>query len=424
VHFARQQSKDFDLDKPPRFFRNFRPMKTTIRSFFALLALFSLFAAGREADAVIPPPDGGYPGFATAEGNSALQNLATGLGNTATGWHSLFANTAGNLNTAIGAGTLLFNTGDNNTATGALALLNNTGGFYSTADGAFALLNNTSGSGNAATGYQALSANQTGNNNAGYGYIALSNNTGDFNTALGSQTLVANTTGPYNTAIGYQALAFNFNGASNTACGAGALLNNQGFNNVAIGAFAGFNLTNLSFNIDIGNTGVAGDGGVIRIGDNDNTATYIAGIAGQTVGNGGTTCYVDNSGKLGVFLSARRYKENIQPMNDVSCALFLLKPVSFRYKPEFDKSGTPHFGLLAEEVAAVAPDLVTHDGKGQLSTVRYEAINVMLLNEFLKEHRNVQKLEATVADLAAELQLVKAQVQTNSPILRVAANNP
>jgi hypothetical protein len=406
---------------------------------FRLFVAFTLvcFALLPKAQAVVPAPDGGYPGFTTAEGSSALQNLTTGVGNTATGWHSLFANTAGNLNTAIGAGTLLFNTGDNNTATGTLALLSNTGGFYNTADGAFGLFSNTSGSGNTGTGYQALYSNQSGANNAAYGYTALYHNTESFNTAFGSQTLVANTTGVNNTAIGYQALAFNFNGAENTACGRGALLNNQGFSNIAIGAFAGSNLTTLSFNIDIGNPGVAGEGGVIRIGNNDNTATYIAGIAGQTVGNGGSTCYVDNAGKLGVFLSARRYKENIQRMGDASSALYSLKPVSFRYKPEFDKSGTWHFGLIAEEVAEVAPNLVTHDAKGQLSTVRYEAVNAMLLNEFLKEHRKVEeqncklqeqgvtiaRLEQQIDALTAGLQRVSAQLELSKSASQTVVNN-
>ncbi len=167
-----------------------------------------------------------------------------------------------------------------------------------------------------------------------------------------------------------------------------------------------------------------GESGTIRIGQNQfHSATYLAGIAGQTVGAGGSTCYVDNDGKLGVFLSARHYKENIMPMSDVSSALFSLKPVTFRYKPEFDKSGTPHFGLIAEEVAAVAPDLVTNDAKGQLSTVRYEAINVMLLNEFLKEHRKVQKLEAAVADLAAQLQKLSTQIEMDTPAMRVTVEN-
>jgi trimeric autotransporter adhesin len=341
-----------------------------------------------------------------------------------------FANTAGNLNTGVGAGTLLFNAGDNNTATGALALLNNTSGFYNTADGAFTLLSNTEGSGNTASGYQALYSNEAGNNNAAYGFTALYNNTGDFNTALGSQTLVYNTGGAFNTATGYQALVFNTQGAFNTAIGHGALFantegnfnvaighalasNTTGIFNIAIGPSAGANLTTGSNNIDIGPNvlGLAGEANTIRIRNSDHNAIYVAGIAGQTVGAGGTTCYVDNVGKLGVFLSARRYKENIQPMNEVSSALFSLKPVSFRYKPEFDKSGTPHFGLIAEEVAKVAPDLVTRDAKGQLSTVRYEAVNAMLLNEFLKEHRTVQEQGGTIAELKKQVAILTAAVK-------------
>jgi hypothetical protein len=433
-----------------------RLRKTTLPLLIPLLlASFAFMPGGR---AVVPPPDGGYAGFTTAEGNSALQNLTTGLGNTATGWHSLFANTAGNLNTATGAGTLLFNTADNNTATGALALLSNTGGFYSTANGAFALFSNTSGSGNTGTGYQALFTNQTGANNAAYGFTALYYNTASFNTAFGSQTLVYNTTGGDNTAIGYQALAFNnagnqnsacgrqalfsntggnFNtaigrsalysdltGDNNVACGYNALYNNTGAFNIAIGTGAGFSLTNGNLNIDIGNSGIAGEGNTIRIGDIGQSATYIAGIAGQTVGAGGTTCYVDNDGKLGVFLSARRFKTDIADMNSASEALLRLRPVTFRYKPEMKATNAPQFGLIAEEVAKVNPELVTHDARGELSTVRYEAVNAMLLNEFLKEHKKVEKLEATIADLAAELRQVKAQLRTNSPTLRIAANNP
>jgi len=140
---------------------------------------------------------------------------------------------------------------------------------------------------------------------------------------------------------------------------------------------------------------------------------------------------------LGVFLSAQRYKENIQCMDDASRALFSLKPVTFRYKPEFDKSGTSHFGLIAEEVAEVAPNLVTHDAKGQLSTVRYEAVNAMLLNEFLKEHRKVQELEAndaeqqreikaliaTVKEQAAQIQKVSAQLELSKAAPQTAENN-
>jgi hypothetical protein len=439
---------------------------------FRLFVAFTpiCFAFLPTAQAVVPAPDGGYPGFTTAEGANALQNLTSGVGNTATGWHSLFGNTTGNLNTAVGAGTLLVNAGDNNTATGALALLNNTGGFYNTADGALALFSNTTGSGNTGSGYGALYSNQMGANNAAFGYTSLYHNTADFNTAFGSQTLVYNTYGTKNTATGYQALVFNttggFNtasgyqalysntigdentasgdaalhsnqsGRSNTALGQGALYNNTvGSNNTAIGWAAGFDTTGHD-NILIDNTGQGGENNTIRIGSDVYTAIYIAGIAGQTVGAGGTTCYVDNAGKLGVFLSARRFKTDIADMDNASEALLALRPVTFHYKPELDKTGIPQFGLIAEEVAKVNPDLVTHDAKGELSTVRYEAVNAMLLNEFLKEHRTVQELKSVVAKqeaietkqqkqidaLSAALQKVSAQLELSKSAPQTVLN--
>jgi Chaperone of endosialidase len=413
---------------------------------FVVVLMLACFALLPTAQAVVPPPDGGYPGFNTAEGSNALQNLTTGIGNTATGWRSLFANTAGNLNTAIGAGTLLFNTGDNNTATGGAALLSNTTGVASTANGAFALLSNTTGSGNTGSGYQALFSNQTGANNAAYGYTALYNNTGSFNTAFGSQTLVYNTLADANTAVGYQASVFNTSGDLNTAVGYRALYSNATGNenaafgeealanatgnyNVALGRLAGFNVTTGDNNIEIGTPGLAGDSGTIRIGNNLQTTTYIAGIAGQTVGAGGTTCYVDNDGKLGVFLSARRFKTDIADMGAASEALLALRPVTFHYKPKLDKTGIPQFGLVAEEVEKVNPDLVTHDAKGDIYTVRYEAVSVMLLNEFLKQHnaflqeqRKVQRLEAALdavnqrlKEQEAKIEKVSVQIEVNKP---------
>jgi hypothetical protein len=240
-------------------------MKTRIPPVLITFALVC-FAHLPKGQAVVPPPDGGYPGFTTAEGNQALQNLTTGLGNTAAGWHSLFANTTGNLNTAIGAGTLLLNTGDNNTATGALALLSNT--------------------------------------------------TGSSNTAIGYEALVFNTTGVQNTASGYYSLHANTEGFGNTAFGDLALFSNTiGHNNIALGWGAGGDLTTGSGNICIGHRGLNAESSTIRIGTTDlQTSTYIAGIAGQTVGAGGSTCYVDNDGKLGVFLSARRFKTDIADM--------------------------------------------------------------------------------------------------------------
>jgi hypothetical protein len=182
-------------------------------------------------------------------------------------------------------------------------------------------------------------------------------------------------------------------------------------------------------NIDIGNNGVAGDSGTTRIGTVQG-AIYLAGIAGQFVGAGGTTCYVNNDGKLGVFLSSRRFKTDIADMGAASETLLALRPVTFHYKPELDKTCTPQFGLVAEEVAKVNPDLVTRDAKGELTTVRYEAVNAMLLNEFLKEHKKTEELEATVASLittvkeqAAQIQKVSAELQASRPA-PLTVNNP
>jgi len=383
-----------------------------------LLIWLACFALPQRTKAVVPAPDGGYPNFTTAEGTKALFSLTTGSANTAVGWSSLLSNTAGSFNTGVGAGTLVLNTGDSNTAVGAIALLLNTTGSDNTAVGVNALKNNTGGFGNTATGSGALSSNASGTGNTANGYGALQSNTdGGENAAVGVYTLPNNTTGHANTAVGNGALNSNTTGSFNTA----------------LGVAAGSSLTSGSYNIDIDVMGVEGESNTIRIGNSyagvGHTATYIAGIAGKTVGFGGTACYVDYDGKLGVLLSARRFKTDIADMGDVSQALLALRPVTFHYKPELDKTGIPQFGLIAEEVAKANPDLVTHDAKGELSTVRYEAVNAMLLNEFLKEHRTVQELkfkaakqEATIAQqqkqieaLTAGLQKVSAQLAAASP---------
>ena len=376
-------------------------MKTIIKTYVPFIAIGLLLAClelSPEAQAVVPPPDGGYPGSNTAEGQNALLSRTTGTFNTAIGWFSLESGTAGNYNTGLGAATLVLNTAGENTATGAGALLSNTTGSGNTADGAFALLSNTTGFRNAATGRFAL----------------FNNTTGSFNTAHGVDALYSNTAGDGNTANGLSALAFNTTGAFN----------------IALGTSAGQNLTTGDRNIDIGNLGVANEGNTIRIGTTgDQSATYIAGIAGQTVGAGGSTCYVDNDGKLGVFLSAHRFKTDIADMATASEAILALRPVTFHYKPELDKTGIPQFGLVAEEVEAINPDLVTRDKEGKVSTVRYEAVNAMLLNEFLKEHCKNQQQEATIARLekqievlAEGLQRVSAELESATSAQQVAFN--
>jgi Chaperone of endosialidase len=427
---SRASGKDFHLDKPARFFRNFRPMKTTIRLFFALLALFSLFAAGREAQAVVPPPDGGYPSFTTAEGQKALFSLTTGAANTAVGWSALLTNATGSFNTATGAGALLFNTADENTAFGAAALLFNTIGERNTAIGAAALLNNTEGGENTAIGDRALSSNTTGNFNTAVGDQALLNNItgqgntaigdtalannppGNFNTAIGTSALL-NTTGAQNTGIGANTLAHNTAGNSNTAIGHGALFSSTGSGNIALGQNAGGSVTTASNVICIGASGANVDGGCY-IGNAYFNVQPIVGTDPDSV-------TITSTGRLGRGnVSSRRYKHDIQPMDKASEMLYTLKPVSFRYNKEYDATQTLAFGLIAEEVAKVYPDLVGRNPKGEPESVRYEQINAMLLNEFLKEHRKVEKLEATVADLAAQLQKVTAQVQMDSSSAKVA----
>ena len=367
-------------------------LKTTTQSLLIALTLFC-FALLPKVQAVIPAPDGGYPGGNTAEGQNALLSRTTGGFNTAVGWFSLKSLTTGSFNTGVGAGTLVLNTGDENTATGVGALLLNTTGGQNTANGASALFNNTEGLHNTATGWRALFSNTTGNQN----------------TASGSQALDQNTTGFSNTANGGGALETNTDGVRNTAIGFFALgLNTSGDFNIALGFHAGGQLTTGDNNIDIGSVGVAAEADTIRIGASQ-TATYIAGIFGTTVPNG-VTVIVDPTGHLGTIASSKRFKDEIKPMDKASEAILALKPVTFCYKKELDPNGIPQFGLVAEDVAKVNPDLVARDAKGEIYSVRYDAVNAMLLNEFLKEHRKVQEQEADIKQLKSKVSKQEATI--------------
>jgi Chaperone of endosialidase len=425
---------------------------------------FACVAVSPSTLAVVPPPDGGYPVENTAEGNDALFSLTTGADNTAIGFNTLWSNTTGLYNTATGAFALYSNTtGDYNTATGGLALYSNTSGSDNTAAGFLALVLNTSGDDNTATGSDALHFNTTGNDNTATGAFALySNTTGFLNTAAGSEALFYNTTGYYNTATGSQALFFN-TGNDNTATGTYALFFNQGddntttgysalysntagndntatgfyalagnttgSSNIALGYQAGVNLTTGNNNIDIGNAGVAGESSKIRIGTKPaQKATFIAGISGVTVANG-VGVIVNTQGQLGTVVSSARYKEAIKPMDTASEAILALKPVTFRYKHDLDPDGVPQFGLVAEEVEKVNPALVARDEQGKPYTVRYEAVNAMLLNEFLKEHRKNEEQEARIARqqkqieaLTSGLQKVSAQLEASKPAPQVVNN--
>jgi len=355
---------------------------TTILLVLSALTL-TCFALSPTAQAVSPPPDGGYDRENTAEGTDALFSLTTlGFFNTATGFEALFSNTTGSANTATGLQALFFNTGGN----------------HNTADGLEALFSNTTGSANTADGLDAL----------------FSNTTGSFNTADGHTALRQNTTGEGNTANGFRAL----------------VRNTTGNGNIALGNNAGGNLTTGSNNIDIFDRGVAGEANTIRIGkQGTQRTTFIAGISGGTVT--GTAVVVDSNGQLGVAPSSQRFKDAINPMAKASEAILALKPVTFRYKKDLDPAGIPQFGLVAEDVEKVNPDLVARDKQGKPYTVRYEAVNAMLLNEFLKEHkafleeqRTVEELKKQVAALTAGLQKTSAQLEASKPAPQVVSSTP
>ena len=337
--------------------------KPTLLSVAALL--LACFGLAPLAWGVVPAPDGGYPGGNTAEGQNALLSLSTGTFNTAVGFLSLRTNAIGQFNTASGAGTLLANTADQNTATGAGALLTNTTGGANTANGAFALFSNTEGGANTATGTGALLNNTTGISNTANGWDALSGNT-------------------------------------------------TGINNTALGAAAGQRQTTGDGNVYIGANmlGVAGE----------SNACYIRSIFNQTSASG-IPILINSSNKLGTTTSSKRFKEEIKSMGKASEVLIALKPVTFRYKKAIDPAGTSQFGLVAEDVEKVNPDLVVRDVDGEPLSVRYDQVNAMLLNEFLKEHRKVEQLEKQVEALTAGLQRVSAQLEASKPAPQVVSNN-
>lgn len=391
-------------------------MKSNLRLGIPCLFAVAGLALLPATRAVNPPPDGGYANGNTAEGTNALLNLGTGTNNTAVGYIALQNNTRGDYNTATGANALSLNfNGSGNTAHGYNALGANTVGLANTALGKDALAANTSGSVNTASGDVALSSNTTGSGN----------------TATGVNALAGSTTAANNTADGFAALFSNTTGANNTASGASALLNNStGNNNIALGYQAGANVIAGDNNIEIGSTGSANDSGQIRIGTRGtHNSTYIVGIFGSTA-TGGTAVFVDRRGRLGTVTSSAQFKNQIAPMGPASESILALQPVTFRYKKELDPENIPQFGLVAEQVAKVNPDLVVRDEQGKPYSVRYEVVNAMLLNEFLKEHRKVEALEETVAELkdslqkqAAQIQKVSDQVQESRLQPRVVSND-
>ena len=348
----------------------------------------------------------------TANGAFALLNNTTAVNNTATGYAALYSNTTGTENTAIGVQALYFNTASGNTAAGAFALLQNTTGVNNVANGDGALQNNTTGSDNTATGYQALSSNIDASGDTANGSQALLNNTnGSQDTATGAQALFFNTTGFNNTAVGSGALFSNTAGHDNTAVGTNALGSSTGNFNIALGDLAGNDVTTAGNVICIGAD--------VR-GANVSNSCYIGNIFNAT-SSGGLGVLVNADGKLGTTTSSRRFKDDIKSMDHASEAILALKPVTFHYKKEIDPAGMSQFGLVAEDVEKVNPDLIVRDKEGKPYSVRYDQVNAMLLNEFLKEHHKVQELEVTVAQQRQEMKAVIARLdEHDSRIQRVS----
>lgn len=355
----------------------------------------------------------------TAVGNQSLNQNRTGTWNTAIGQNSLIGNTTGSNNTGSGidAGACS-TTASNNTATGAFSLSG--GGVYTldvpwptcpdsgatgsenTSTGSYSMFNNLTGTDNTATGYQSLQANTSGNNNVASGVGALYSNTnGASNTASGHQTLYRNTTGYHETADGANSLFSNTTGNENVAFGYDALFSNTtGSKNIGIGVNAGYLLTHGSNNIDIANQGVATDNGIIRIGTSGtNTQTFVAGIYNSKVT--GSAVYVTASGQLGVLASSERYKTDVTTMGSGSEKLAALRPVTFHLKN--DGSGELQYGLIAEEVAKVYPELVIRGAEGTIEGVRYEELTPMLLNQAQQQQRELDAQSQEIAALKRQL---------------------
>jgi hypothetical protein len=403
--------------------------RSLLRRGFLLIALvLTWFALSPNARATT---DEGLPNQNTADGDGALFSLTTGSDNTAVGFNALYSITDGTESTATGSLALANDTAGLNTAFGYSALNANTTGDHNMAIGRNALLSNTTGNNNTASGDGALLFNTTGHENTATGRLAMFSNTTSFNNvAHGFNALFSNTTDSNNTAEGFSALFSNTIGSNNTAEGSSALLKNTtGHNNIALGYGAGFKLKSGSNNIDIGSDGVAAETGTIRIGNETHTNTFIAGISGATVA-GGVAVIIDTDGHLGTVTSSARFKDEIKPMDKASEAIFGLQPVTFHYKSQLDPNRIPQFGLVAEQVEKVNPDLVARDGEGRPYTVRYEAVDAMLLNEFLKEHRTVEAQQREIEVLKTELkqqgkfiQKVSDEVELNKPARQIVVNN-
>jgi hypothetical protein len=434
--------------------------------FTTVLSALVCFGLCQQLQSATDTPDpGGKPISNTADGQAALFSITTGLYNSAFGFDSLLSNSTGNFNTGVGAGTLLLNNGDpaasegsENTAVGAGALLTNSTGIDNCAVGAFALFNNTTAFFNNAFGHSALQSNVDGGQNNAMGDSAMfDNTTGSFNTAIGDDALVDCTEGNSNVAIGDEAGNNLTTGDFNIYIGAGVSAGNPGENNFirigdnlpsgGIGVLDGgpaanFVLIGTDLNTQGISIGTLIGFGNVSIGNGLSTTTgasscNIGGIFNQTPPAGSHLVTVGPNNQLAdATLSSRRFKKDIAPIDKISEAILALRPVTFHWKT--DNTNEPEFGLVAEEVAEVNLDWITRNPQGEISGVRYETIPILLLNEFLKEHKKVEEQQANIAELkstvgvltaqlkeqAAQIQKVSAQVEMNKPAPKVVANKP
>jgi hypothetical protein len=347
-----------------------------------LLAAMSLASIMQSAHAQPPDVVSSDASDNTASGTNALLNLSGGWDNSAFGLTALKLNSSGSYNTAVGSGAMTSNTmGWYNTAVGYASLQSNTDASNNTATGVFSLWKNTAGENNTAFGPYALQANTAGNDNDAQGFKALySNTTGIDNLGIGSNALYGNVTGSYNIALGFN---------------------------------AGYNQTSGNDNIYLANQGVAGESQTLRLGTQGTRgvvgsgilSAYIAGVATSQVT--GSAVYITSSGQLGVLASSERFKTDVASMGAASEKLAQLRPVTFRLKT--DPTGATQYGLIAEEVAKVYPELVIHGADGRIDAVRYEELAPMLLN-------GVQQRQAQIAaqanDLAVQGQKLDSQAET------------
>ncbi len=340
--------------------------------------------------------------------NGALFVHTTGTNNLFVGPGAGNPATTGSANAGFGKDALRSNTtAAGNSAFGEEALFSNTSGSQNSGFGENSLRANATGTRNNAFGRGALAANTAGGNNAGFGADALTSNlTGFYNSAFGESALRANTTGNLNSAFGENALRSNTTGSNNAALGQLALQGSTtGSRNVAVGPGAGSSQTTGSDNIYLANSGVAGESGQIRVGSvGTHTQATVAGIHGRTSASG-IAVLVNASGTLGTTTSSGRFKQDVEDMAGASDLLMQLRPVTFRYRKEVapDASDERQYGLIAEEVAEVAPELVALDLEGRPHSVKYHLLPALLLNQAQRDQRAIEALERRIGELEREL---------------------